>query len=79
MLSSRILNIAAISCGPPPEGIKTESFVDGYNQEYLDYYKYKCKPGYTTDDEVIAQCLASKRWSILPPTCHGKYIMSLSL
>ncbi|KAF6035038.1 hypothetical protein EB796_006652 [Bugula neritina] len=70
--SSAKLTAFSISCGPPPEGIKTESFVDGYNQEYLDYYKYRCKPGYTTDDEVIAQCLASKRWSILPPTCHAK-------
>jgi len=62
-----------MDCGPLPVGVNTEGISDEYNTKYLDYYRYRCLTGYTTNDTTVVQCLASKSWSHPPPTCHGNY------
>ncbi|KAF6035039.1 hypothetical protein EB796_006653 [Bugula neritina] len=63
-------NCSRMDCGPLPVGVNTEGISDEYNTKYLDYYRYRCLTGYTTNDTTVVQCLASKSWSHPPPTCH---------
>ena len=71
------LFISGVSCGELSNGTKTEPVPSETSLSYGDNYLYKCQPGYEYDGDMIAACLATGTYSITPPTCTGKYTITL--
>ena len=69
------LFIAPVSCGNPPNGIKTESVPEDLTLNYLDVWNYTCLPGYETCDEMSTYCQLNGSFSLKqPPNCTGMFV-----
>lgn len=62
--------VAAITCGHP--GNPVNGLTQGNQFNLNDVVKFVCNPGYVAEGAARSQCLASRQWSDMLPTCRSE-------